>query len=76
MVPTLPGTLTNVTPEREVPTIPKATNIQLLFRFPMKKDSLSAFLEVYQATPNSKRKYPITNEKRRSGDIKRGWIEF
>jgi hypothetical protein len=42
----------------------------------MKKDSLSAFLEVYQATPNSKRKYPITNEKRRSGDIKRGWIEF
>jgi len=64
MEPTLPGTLTNVTPESEVPTIPKATSIQLLLRLPIKKDSLSAFREVYQATPSNKRKYPITKEKR------------
>jgi hypothetical protein len=53
---TAPGTLTNVTPLKEVPTIPKATNIQLLFLFPIKKEWLSLFLPVYQATTNNMRK--------------------
>jgi hypothetical protein len=65
----VPGTETKVTPESEVPIIPKATKIQFELRFPMKNVSLVAFLEVYAATPNKIRKYPITNEKSRIGDI-------
>jgi len=57
-----------------VPIIPNATSIQLLFLFPIKKESLLEFLEVYQATVNSKTKYPITNEKRTAGDIIVGFL--
>ena len=45
-VPTVPGTLTNVTPLKEVPIIPKATSIQLELRLPIKKDSLLELREV------------------------------
>jgi hypothetical protein len=65
----VPGTETNVTPERDVPIIPNATSIQFELRFPIKKVSLVAFLDVYAATPSSIKKYPMTNEKRRMGDI-------
>jgi len=58
-----------VTPESEVPIIPKATSIQLEFLLPIKNESLFEFLEVYQATPSSSKKYPITNVKRRVGDM-------
>ena len=40
MLPTVPGTLTNVTPLSDVPIIPNATSIQLLLRLPIKKESL------------------------------------
>ena len=46
----------NVTPLSEVPTIPKATSIQLLLRLPMKNDSLFALREVTHATPSSSAK--------------------
>jgi hypothetical protein len=49
--------------------MPNATSIQLLFRLPIKKDSLSDLREVYQATVSSKTKYPITNVKSIVGDI-------
>jgi hypothetical protein len=49
-----------VTPDKEVPIIPKATSIQLEFLLPMKKESLLEFRDVYQATPSSNRKYAIT----------------
>jgi hypothetical protein len=52
-----------------VPIIPNATSIQFELRFPIKKVSLVAFLDVYAATPSSIKKYPMTNEKRRMGDI-------
>ncbi len=45
-----------VTPLKVVPTMPKATSIQLLFLLPMKKLSLFALREVSQATPSSKAK--------------------
>jgi hypothetical protein len=45
-----------VTPESVVPTMPKATSIQLLLLLPMKKLSLSAPREVTWATPSSSRK--------------------
>ena len=64
-----PGTLTKVTPEREVPIMPKATSIQLELRLPIKNDSLLEFREVYQATPSSSKKYPITNENNRVADM-------
>ena len=57
------------TPESEVPIMPKATSIQLLFRLPMKKDSLSELREVYQATPSKRRKYPSTKENKVIGVI-------
>jgi hypothetical protein len=53
-----------VTPLNEVPIIPKATNIQLLFLLPMKNDMLLLFLPVILATPNNTKKYRITNIKR------------
>ena len=43
---TIPGTDTNVTPEIEAPTMPKATIYHGDFLFPRKKVSLSAFLFV------------------------------
>ena len=43
---TFPGTEINVTPEREVPIIPKATRYHLLERFPVKKVSDVAFFDV------------------------------
>jgi hypothetical protein len=61
-VPTVPGTETNVTPLSEVPIMPKATNIQLEFLLPMKKESLLEFRDVYQATISRIAKYPMTNE--------------
>ena len=45
-LPTVPGTDMNVIPDREVPIIPKATIHHLLFRLPIKKDSLSEWREV------------------------------
>ena len=69
MFPTVPGTETKVTPESEVPIIPKATNIQFEFLLPIKKDSLVAFLAVYIDTPNKRRKYPSTKEKSNTGDM-------
>ena len=42
LLPTPPGTLTNVTPDSEVPIIPNATSIQLLLRLPIKNESLLA----------------------------------
>jgi hypothetical protein len=68
-LPTVPGTDTNVTPDRDVPIIPNATNTQFELRFPIKKVSLVAFLDVYAATPSRTKKYPMTKEKRRKGDI-------
>jgi hypothetical protein len=68
-LPTPPGTLTNVTPLSEVPIIPKATNAQLLLRFPMKKDSLLALREVNQATSSKTRKYAITKLNKTAGDM-------
>jgi hypothetical protein len=67
--PTVPGTETNVTPDREVPIIPKATNTQFELRLPIKKESLVELREVTQATPNSIRKYARTNTKSRPEDI-------
>jgi len=49
-VPTVPGTDTKVTPDKEVPIIPKATSIQFELRLPIKNDSLLELREVYQAT--------------------------
>ena len=69
VVPTAPGTLMNVTPLSDVPTIPNATSIQLLFRLPMKKLSLVALREVTHATPISRKKYAMTKKNRRSDDI-------
>jgi hypothetical protein len=68
-LPTPPGTLTKVTPLRDVPIIPKATNTQLLLLFPIKKDSLLEFRDVTQATASSNKKYPITKENKITGDI-------
>jgi hypothetical protein len=68
-VPTCPGTLTKVTPLKEVPTIPNATSIQLLFLFPIKKESLVLFLPVILATTRRIRKYTITKENKTMGDI-------
>ena len=67
--PTVPGTDTKVTPEREVPIMPKATSIQLELLLPMKKDSLLELREVNQATASSSTKYPITNPNSSVGDI-------
>lgn len=44
--PTVPGTLTNVTPLNDVPIIPNATSIQLELRLPIKKESLLELREV------------------------------
>jgi hypothetical protein len=63
-LPTAPGTLTKVTPLREVPIMPKATSIQLLFLLPIKKDILLLFFPVILATANKTKKYKITNAKR------------
>ena len=41
-VATIPGTLTNVTPEMAAPMVDMATNSQLLLRLPEKKPALSA----------------------------------
>lgn len=68
-MPTPPGTLTNVTPLREVPIIPNATSIQLLFRLPIKNESLFELREVNQATDNNNAKYPITKENNNAGLI-------
>lgn len=53
--------------------MPKATSIQLLLRLPIKKDSLSELRDVYQATPNSKAKYPMTKQNNTTGDINYGF---
>jgi hypothetical protein len=55
-LPTSPGTEIKVTPEMVVPTIPKATMYQGDFRLPVKKDSVSAFLDVNQETTINMRK--------------------
>ena len=44
--PTVPGTDTNVTPDREVPIIPNATSIQFELLLPIKKESLVECREV------------------------------
>ena len=69
LAPTVPGTLTKVTPLNEVPIIPKETSIQLLFRLPIKKESLLLLRLVYHATPSNKRKYAITNENKNVADM-------
>jgi len=53
---TVPGTLTNVTPDKDVPIMPNATNIQLELRLPIKKESLLEFRDVRHATNNNKKK--------------------
>ncbi|MNY49826.1 hypothetical protein D3C86_1852880 [compost metagenome] len=50
----------NVTPESEVPIIPKATKYQGLWRFPIKKESVSAFRDVRYAIRISNAKYAIS----------------
>ena len=45
-----------VTPESDVPTMPKATSNHGLLRLPTKKASLSARREVHQATASSSAK--------------------
>jgi hypothetical protein len=72
--PTVPGTETNVTPDNEVPIIPNATSIQLEFLLPIKKESLFEFREVYQATANNNKKYPITKENNNAGDISKFYL--
>jgi hypothetical protein len=70
-LPTVPGTLTNVTPESEVPIIPNATSIQFEFRLPIKKESLLELREVYHATISNKTKYPITKENSKVADMRK-----
>ena len=53
---TMPGTDTNVTPDKEAPTMPNATTYQGDFRFPRKKASLSALRPVRLATHINKPK--------------------
>jgi hypothetical protein len=55
-MPTAPGTLMKVTPDSDVPIIPKATSGQGLARLPVKKASLSARRLVHQATASNKAK--------------------
>jgi len=70
---TPPGTLTNVTPLKVVPTIPNATNIQLELLLPIKNDSLFELREVKYATTNSIMKYAMTKENNINGDIQFGF---
>jgi hypothetical protein len=58
-----------VAPDSVVPTMPKATSIQLLLLLPMKKLSLLALREVAQATPSRSAKYAMRMQKRSAGDI-------
>jgi GTP pyrophosphokinase len=55
-VPGAPGTLTKVTPDNEVPIIPKATSGQALERLPMKKAASSARRDVHHAPTSSSAK--------------------
>ncbi len=71
LLPTPPGTLTNVTPDKDVPIMPKATSIQLLLRLPIKKESLLELRDVYHATISKITKYPITNENNKPADMDR-----
>jgi len=61
MLLTIPGTETNVTPEREVPIIPMATITHGDCLFPKKKASFPLFfLPVIQAIRSSTAKYKIS----------------
>ncbi len=55
-MPTAPGTLMKVTPDSDVPIMPKATSPQTLLRLPMKKLSLVAWHDVRQATSSKSAK--------------------
>ena len=69
-LPTAPGTEINVTPERAVPIIPKATRYHFEFLFAIKKVELSdEFLEVANAIMIRSRKYPTRNDKSIAGLI-------
>jgi hypothetical protein len=53
---TMPGTLTNVTPEMLAPTMPNATMYHGDFRSPRKKTLLLLLEVARRLTPRSKRK--------------------
>ena len=59
-MPTQPGTEIKVTPDNEVPIIPKATKYRGEFLFPTKNELLSAPLDVMRAISNRNRKYNAT----------------
>ena len=59
-MPTSPGTEMKVTPEMDVPIIPKAIRYQGELRFAVKKDALSPFFAVKYPTLKRIRKYMAT----------------
>jgi hypothetical protein len=71
--PTSPGTDIKVTPEMEVPIMPKATTYQGDFRLPTKKEALSAPLLVITDMIIRVLKYTITMASKIQGFI---WFCF
>jgi hypothetical protein len=67
---TVPGTETKVTPESEVPIIPKATSTHEALLFALKNDALSAFFEVTTATAKRAMKYTIRTQAITRGDMR------
>ena len=67
---TVPGTETKVTPESDVPIIPKATNTQDALLFALKNEALSAFLDVTTATAKRAMKYTIRTQAITRGDMR------
>jgi hypothetical protein len=68
--PTSPGTEINVTPDKAVPIIPKATKYHFELRLAIKKVELSAdFRDVKYEIPIRSRKYPIKKDRSTIGDI-------
>jgi len=59
LLPTSPGTLIKVTPDKEAPIIPKATKNQGDCRSPVKKEFEEMFLLTIQEIRNSNRKYDV-----------------
>ena len=67
---TVPGTETKVTPESDVPIIPKATKTQDALLFALKNEALSAFLDVTTATAKRAMKYTIRTNAITRGDMR------
>lgn len=65
---TQPGTEIKVTPDKEAPTIPKATTYQGDCLLPTKNPLLSAFLPVKYEINSKRAKYPTTTDRMVIGD--------